>query len=164
MVRNILKGKGLPNKYWDEAVNIAAYILNKSLTTTIQNQIPFEARHKQSLMLVILKYLVVLLMLLFLLKVETSLIRKGRNLYLLTIVMNQKAFDFSILKRISYFYLGMLFFMNLLLEMGRFSQSQSYFKLQGNLIPILKIELVQILKMEEAYQVLMTNQTQNLLQ
>ena len=124
MVRNILKGKGLPNKYWDEAVNIAAYILNKSLTTTIQNQIPFEARHKQSLMLVILKYLVVLLMLLFLLKVETSLIRKGRNLYLLTIVMNQKAFDFSILKRISYFYLGMLFFMNLLLEMGRFSQSR----------------------------------------
>jgi hypothetical protein len=54
-------------------------------------------------------------MLLFLPKTEASLMRKRRNLSSLAIVMNQKAFDFSILKRISYFCPEMLFFMNLLL-------------------------------------------------
>jgi hypothetical protein len=63
----------------------------------------------KSLMLVILKYLTVLLMLLFLFKVEISLMRKGRNLSLLAIMMNQKAFDISILKRIIYFCSKMLF-------------------------------------------------------
>jgi len=63
----------------------------------------------KSLMLVILKYLTVLLMLLFLFKAEISLMRKGRNLSLLAIMMNQKAFDISILKRIIYFCSKMLF-------------------------------------------------------
>jgi len=49
-------------------------------------------------------------MLLFLLKAETSLMKKGRNLSLLAIMMNQKAFDSSILKRINNFFLEMLFF------------------------------------------------------
>ena len=49
-------------------------------------------------------------MLLFLLKAETSLMKKGRNLSSLAIMMNQKAFDSSILKRINNFFLEMLFF------------------------------------------------------
>jgi hypothetical protein len=77
----------------------------------LQSEIKLYLKHgiSKSLMLVILKYLTVLFMLLFLLKVEISLMRKGRNLSLLAIMMNKKAFDFSILKRISYFFPKMLF-------------------------------------------------------
>jgi hypothetical protein len=76
-----------------------------------QSKIKLYLKHgiSESLMLVILKYLTVLLMLLFLLKAEISLMRKGKNLSLLAIMMNQKAFNFSILKRIIYFFPKILF-------------------------------------------------------
>ena len=92
----------------------------------LQSKIKLYLKHgiSKSLMLVILKYLTVLFMLLFLLKVEISLMRKGRNLSLLAIMMNKKAFDFSILKRISYFFPKMLFLWISSLEMGRYSQSR----------------------------------------
>jgi hypothetical protein len=62
------------------------------------------------MMSVILKSLAILLMLLFLLKAEISLIKKERDLSSLAIVMNQKAFNSSILEMISYFFPEMLFF------------------------------------------------------
>jgi len=49
MARSMLKGKVLPNKFWAEAVNTAAYILNRSPTKAIRNQSQFEAWHKRKL-------------------------------------------------------------------------------------------------------------------
>ena len=46
MARSMLKGKGLPNMLWVEAVNTAAYILNHSPTKAIRDKTPFEAWHK----------------------------------------------------------------------------------------------------------------------
>jgi hypothetical protein len=43
----MLKGKGLPNKFWAEAVNTATYILNRSPTKAVRNQTPFEVWHKR---------------------------------------------------------------------------------------------------------------------
>ena len=43
----MLKGKRLPNKFWAEVVNIAAYILNQSPTKTVRNQTPFKVWHKR---------------------------------------------------------------------------------------------------------------------
>lgn len=37
MERSTLKKKGQQNKLWAEAVNIAAYILNRSLARAVQN-------------------------------------------------------------------------------------------------------------------------------
>jgi hypothetical protein len=45
----MLKGKGLPNKLWAEAVNTAVYILNRSPTKAVRNKTPFEAWNKRSL-------------------------------------------------------------------------------------------------------------------
>ncbi|XP_022849751.1 uncharacterized protein LOC111371808 [Olea europaea var. sylvestris] len=43
MARSMLKGKGLPNLYWAEAVNTAVYILNRSPTKAVRNKTPYEA-------------------------------------------------------------------------------------------------------------------------
>jgi hypothetical protein len=47
MARRILKGKGLPKKFWVEAINTAAYILNRSPTKAVQNQTLFETWYKR---------------------------------------------------------------------------------------------------------------------
>uniref|UniRef100_A0A2N9EI16 Integrase catalytic domain-containing protein n=1 Tax=Fagus sylvatica TaxID=28930 RepID=A0A2N9EI16_FAGSY len=47
MARSMLKGKGLPNMLWAEAVHTAVYILNRSPTKAVRNKTPFEAWHKQ---------------------------------------------------------------------------------------------------------------------
>lgn len=47
MARSMLKGKGLPNKFWAEAINTAVYFLNRSPTKAVQNKTPYEAWHKQ---------------------------------------------------------------------------------------------------------------------
>ena len=39
----MLKGKGLPNQFWAEAVNTAVYILNRSYTKALKGQTPHEA-------------------------------------------------------------------------------------------------------------------------
>eukprot|EP00253_Pinus_taeda_P013378 PITA_13378 len=43
MARSMLKGKHLPNDYWAEAVNCAAYILNRCPTKAVMNRVPEEA-------------------------------------------------------------------------------------------------------------------------
>eukprot|EP00253_Pinus_taeda_P033255 PITA_33255 len=43
MARSMLKGKHLPNDYWDEAVNSVAYILNRCPTKAVMNRVPEEA-------------------------------------------------------------------------------------------------------------------------
>lgn len=43
MARSLLKGKGLPNQYWAEAVATSVYLLNISPTKAVMNQTPYEA-------------------------------------------------------------------------------------------------------------------------
>ena len=43
VARSMLKAKGLPNKYWAEAVNTAIYLLNRSPTKAVQHMTPYEA-------------------------------------------------------------------------------------------------------------------------
>ena len=43
MARSMLKAKHLPNDYWAEAVNCAAYILNRCPTKAVMNKVPEEA-------------------------------------------------------------------------------------------------------------------------
>lgn len=43
MARSMLKGKGLPNNLWAEAVATAVYLLNLSPTRAMLNMVPFEA-------------------------------------------------------------------------------------------------------------------------
>eukprot|EP00253_Pinus_taeda_P006095 PITA_06095 len=43
MARSMLKAKHLPNDFWAEAVNCAAYILNRCPTIAVMNKVPEEA-------------------------------------------------------------------------------------------------------------------------
>jgi len=43
MVRSMLKEKHLGKEYWAEAVRCVVYILNKSPTKSLTNQVPEEA-------------------------------------------------------------------------------------------------------------------------
>ena len=43
MARSMLNGKGLPNSFWFEAVNIVVYILNRSVTKVMDGKTPHEA-------------------------------------------------------------------------------------------------------------------------
>eukprot|EP00253_Pinus_taeda_P029009 PITA_29009 len=43
MARSMLKAKNFPNDYWAEAVNCAAYILNRCPTKAVMNRVPEEA-------------------------------------------------------------------------------------------------------------------------
>lgn len=43
MARCMLKAKGLPPKFWGEAVTTAVYVLNRSATKSLENMTPFEA-------------------------------------------------------------------------------------------------------------------------
>jgi transposase InsO family protein len=45
MAKSMLKAKGIPNSFWAEAVHTAAYLLNRSPTSALQHQTPFEAWH-----------------------------------------------------------------------------------------------------------------------
>ena len=43
--RTMICSKNLPKKLWAEAVNTAAYVLNRSRKTSIANKTPFELWH-----------------------------------------------------------------------------------------------------------------------
>ena len=43
----MLKGKGLPNDYWEEYVNMTIYILSKSPTKAVRKMTPYKAWHKR---------------------------------------------------------------------------------------------------------------------
>ncbi|KAL3533483.1 hypothetical protein ACH5RR_007004 [Cinchona calisaya] len=43
MARSLLKGKGLPNQYWVEAIATSVYLLNISPTKAVMNQTPHKA-------------------------------------------------------------------------------------------------------------------------
>jgi hypothetical protein len=45
MTWSILKGKGLPNKFWAEIINTEAYFFNSFPIKAGQNRTPFEACH-----------------------------------------------------------------------------------------------------------------------
>ncbi|KAK8937447.1 hypothetical protein KSP39_PZI012254 [Platanthera zijinensis] len=43
MARSMVKGKGLPKKFWAEAVQVAVYLLNRCPTKSVKFKTPFEA-------------------------------------------------------------------------------------------------------------------------
>jgi len=43
MARSMLKGKGMPNTFWAEAVYTTVYILNRCPTKEVQDKTPIEA-------------------------------------------------------------------------------------------------------------------------
>nr|CAD1820301.1 unnamed protein product [Ananas comosus var. bracteatus] len=43
MAKSMLKAKGLPNKFWAEAVSTATHILNRSPTSSLESITPYEA-------------------------------------------------------------------------------------------------------------------------
>jgi hypothetical protein len=45
MARSMLKAKGVPATFWGEAVSMAVFILNRSLTKSLKGMTPFEAWH-----------------------------------------------------------------------------------------------------------------------
>ena len=45
MARCMLKSKGVPPKYWGEAVSTAVYLLIRSPTKSVQDKTPYEAWH-----------------------------------------------------------------------------------------------------------------------
>jgi hypothetical protein len=45
MARSMLKARGVPNKFWGEAVTTAVYILNRSYTRSVDNKTPYEVWH-----------------------------------------------------------------------------------------------------------------------
>ena len=142
---SMLKRKILSKKFWAKAINTTTFILNRyflksfrlklsilQLSFSIdlqqrQSEIKLHLKHgiNKNLMSIILKFLVVLLMLLFLLKAKTSYLREERNLSSLVIMMNQKTFDSSILEWISNFFPEMFFFFNLQLGNGKIQSIQN---------------------------------------
>ncbi|XAR65337.1 RNA-directed DNA polymerase [Bertholletia excelsa] len=47
MARSMMIGKGLPKRFWAEAVHTAIYILNRCPTKAVRNRTPYEAWHKR---------------------------------------------------------------------------------------------------------------------
>jgi hypothetical protein len=45
MVRCMLKSKGVPSKYWGEAISTTVYLLNRSPTKSLDEKTPYEAWH-----------------------------------------------------------------------------------------------------------------------
>ena len=45
MARSMIKAKGMPAMFWDEAVTTAVFILNRVPTKALKGKMPFEARH-----------------------------------------------------------------------------------------------------------------------
>ena len=43
MARSMMKAKGMPTKFWGEAVTTAAFILNRAPTKALTGKTPFEA-------------------------------------------------------------------------------------------------------------------------
>jgi transposase InsO family protein len=132
MARSMLKGKVLPNKFWAEVVNTAAYILNRSPTKAVINQSQFEAWHKRKLDVSHLKV--------FWSIAYDFIPSQSRDKFdekwekLIFIGYNDEFFYFSILKRISYCCPEMLSLMKLLLGNGKIlsifkRQFWSYLKL-----------------------------------
>jgi hypothetical protein len=45
MARSMLKAKGMPAKFWGEAVTTAVYLLNRSPTRSVEEKTPYEVWH-----------------------------------------------------------------------------------------------------------------------
>jgi hypothetical protein len=43
--RSMLKGHGVPNAFWGEAVTMAVYLLNRSYTRAVEGKTPYELWH-----------------------------------------------------------------------------------------------------------------------
>jgi len=50
MARSMMKAKGMPTRFWGEAVTMAVFILNRAPTKALMGKTPFEAwyGHKPS--------------------------------------------------------------------------------------------------------------------
>ncbi|BBN03761.1 hypothetical protein Mp_2g26190 [Marchantia polymorpha subsp. ruderalis] len=45
MARSMLKARNVPNRFWEEAVLTAVYVLNRSFTRSVDGMTPYEAWH-----------------------------------------------------------------------------------------------------------------------
>jgi hypothetical protein len=45
MARSLLKAKGVPTRFWGEAITTAVYLLNRGVTKNVDGKTPFEAWH-----------------------------------------------------------------------------------------------------------------------
>ena len=43
MARSMMKAKGIPTRFWDEAVTTTVFILNRAPTKDLKGKTPFEA-------------------------------------------------------------------------------------------------------------------------
>lgn len=57
MVRSMLTKKGIPKKFWLEAVNWNVHVLNRSPTFAVKNMTPEEAWTEHKLLLITSVYL-----------------------------------------------------------------------------------------------------------
>jgi hypothetical protein len=47
MARCLLKAKGVPTKFWGEAVTTVVYLLNRGTTKSVTGKMPYEAWHSR---------------------------------------------------------------------------------------------------------------------
>jgi len=148
MARSMLKGKRLPNKFWVEAWYKQKHDVShlKVFGIIAYALIPSQSRDKFD--------------------------KKGERLIFIGYSDESKGFQLFNLRNDQLLLSRDVIFLNLQLGNGKIQliqnqQHWSYLKSQSSLmfpILLLKIKLVQILRMMEAHQVLMKNQTWNLLQ
>jgi len=148
MARSMLKGKRLPNKFWVQAWYKKKHDVShfKVFGSIVYALIPSQSRDKFD--------------------------KKGERLIFISYSDESKGFQLFNLRKDQLLLSRDVIFLNLQLGNGKIQSIQnrqhwSYLKFQSTLmfpILLLKIKLVQILRMMEAHQVLMKNQTWNLLQ
>ena len=106
MACSMLKGRGLSNKFWAEAVNTTVYILNWSPTKVVPDRTPFEAWHDRKPVVSQLKVFGCITYAHVLLKTRRSSMKKERISFLLAIAMNPKGTDFITREQVSWFCQG----------------------------------------------------------
>jgi hypothetical protein len=107
MARSMLKGKGLPNTFWAEAVNTAVFILNRSPTKAVRNKTPYEAWNKEKPQVNFLKIFGCIAYALVPSEKGKNLTKKGRNIFSSDIVTSPRVIVSIIQTQINLWFLEM---------------------------------------------------------
>ena len=110
-VRSMLIDQKVPHVFWAEALVTSVYLKNRSPTSFLDRQTPFEAWKGKRLMLVTYEFLVVVLMFMCPKMNEGNLIQKRRNSCFLVMVKKPKDIDYMILNETRSFLAEMHIFM-----------------------------------------------------
>lgn len=119
IARNKLKGKGLPNKFWEEVVYTSAYLMNRSPTKAVRNKSPYEAWHKMKLVVNNLKVFGCVAYALTPSQGREKFDAKGEKLIFIGYSDESKDIVCLIQTLTSWFFQEMLFFMNLQFGSGK---------------------------------------------